>query len=105
MADEVLIPIWEIIRQWASPSVAIAAAGLAYRFGRANENVRADLDHTKGAVERATVEIAALKVKTEAIASSHADLRAAVSALPTRQEMNDGFNAVREDIREIKRLN
>lgn len=103
MAEEFVAPLWEIIKQWGSPSVALAAAGLAYRFGRANEAVKSDLDQTKSAVQRNTDEIIALKIKTETISTQHADLRAAVAALPTRLEMNDGFAQVREDIREMKR--
>ena len=101
MAEDISFSLWEIIRQWGSPSVAAAAAGLAYRFGRANESVKQDLEHTKTTVLRATAEIDALKIRTDAISSSHSDLRTAVAALPTRHEMMTGISQIREDIRDL----
>lgn len=97
------ISVWDVIRTWGTPGMALAALAGAFKVGKDYASLRSDLDANDKATSVLATNVSALAAWQDNMGRDHASLRVAVAALPTRAEMNDGFNSVRLDIRDIPR--
>lgn len=74
-------------------------AGALLKIGRDQAFVRKDIDRHDIEIKRHDGKFTALETSLNLITRDHGDLRAAVAALPTRQEMREEFESLRDDYR------
>ena len=105
---------WDMVKGWASPTVALAALAAAFRYGYNNSKVKADLEandkETAGIKARLEKETSTLtsrldlvEHRQDTLGRDQTLLQVAVAALPTRTEMQAGFDSMRAEIRDARR--
>lgn len=94
---------WEWIKQLMAPGALIASIAAAYRVGGRAKDLEGKIASVEKEATQNTIDIKSLKLKAEELQRDHGMLAVAVAALPTRDEMDRGFESVRQEIRNLRR--
>ena len=91
--------VWEIAKTWGTPGVIIAAIAATWRGSRNYTAIRDDLTANSRETAALHVRVRAVEERQDTMGRDHTTLQVAVAALPTRSEMQAGFDSVRAEIR------
>lgn len=91
--------LWDWIRLLASPVVILSAIAAVWKGGGNYRSFRNELDAHRTAAEADRLRITAVEVRQDTLGRDHTSLQVAVAALPTRAELQAGFDLVRAEIR------
>lgn len=96
------VSAWEVIKEWSAPGVLIAAIGIAWRGGKNYSSIRNELTKNNEDTRALSVRLDHVESRQDILGRDHTSLEIAVASLPTRSEMNAGFDSVRAEIRDTR---
>lgn len=103
-SDEIAsaLNVWDFVKEWGTPGVLIAAIGVAWRGGTKYSAIRSELTKNNEDTRALSVRLDHVEKRQDTLGRDHTSLEIAVASLPTRSELQAGFDSVRAEIRDSR---